>query len=105
MMYAVIETGGKQYRVEEGMVLKHERLNGVEVGQAVEFDKVLLVVEDEDLRVGTPYLDGASVKGEVREDGRGEKIIVYKYKSKKGYRRKQGHRQAYMATVISSIDG
>jgi len=104
-MYAVIETGGKQYRVEEGMVLKHERLSDVEVGQAVEFDKVLLVVEDDDMRVGTPYLEGASVKGEVREDARGEKIIVYKYKSKKGYRRKQGHRQAYMATVISSIEG
>ena len=87
------------------MVLKHERLSGVEVGQAVEFDKVLLVVEDDDLRVGSPYLDGVSVKGEVREDGRGEKIIVYKYKSKKGYRRKQGHRQAYMATAISAIDG
>jgi large subunit ribosomal protein L21 len=104
-MYAVIETGGKQYRVEEGMALKHERLHDVEVGEAVEFDKVLLVVDDDDLRVGSPYLDGVSVKGEVREDGRGEKIIVYKYKSKKGYRRKQGHRQAYMTTVISAIDG
>ena len=87
------------------MVLEHERLSGVEVGQAVEFDKVLLVVEDDDVRVGAPYLDGASVKGEVREDGRGEKIVVYKYKSKKGYRRKQGHRQAFMETVISSIEG
>ncbi len=103
-MYAVIETGGKQYRVEEGMVLGHELLRGVEVGQPVEFDKVLLVVDDEGVRVGTPYLDGVKVKGEVRDSGRGEKIIVFKYKAKKGYRRKQGHRQGFMATQITAIE-
>lgn len=103
-MYAVIETGGKQYRVEEGAVLEHERLDGVEVGQAVEFDRVLLLVEDGKVRVGTPYLDKVVVKGEVRQDDRGPKVIVYKYKSKKGYRRKSGHRQPFMATAITAIE-
>jgi large subunit ribosomal protein L21 len=102
-MYAVIETGGKQYRVEPGMVLKHELLPGVDVGQDVEFDKVLLLVNDEDVQVGTPYLEGVKVVGKVRDAGRDDKVIVFKYKAKKGYRRKQGHRQGYMATAIESI--
>lgn len=104
-MYAVIETGGKQYRVEEGTVFDHERLDEHEAGEAVEFNKVLLLVKDEEVRVGTPYLEGVTVKGKIREDGRGDKVIVFKYKSKKGYRRKQGHRQSYMATAITSIEG
>jgi large subunit ribosomal protein L21 len=103
-MYAVIETGGKQYRVEQGMLLEHERTNGVGPGESIEFDRVLLLVDEEGVRVGTPYLDGVTVKGEVREEGRGDKIIVYKYKSKKGYRRKQGHRQPYMRTLITAIE-
>jgi len=103
-MYAVIETGGKQYRVEQGMLLEHERTNGVEPGESIEFDRVLLLVDEEGTRVGTPYLDDVTVKGEVREEGRGDKIIVYKYKSKKGYRRKQGHRQPYMRTLITAIE-
>ena len=103
-MYAVIETGGKQYRVEEGTVLEHERLDGVEVGQTVDFDRVLLLVEDGEVRVGTPYLENVVVKGEVRRDDRGPKIVVYKYKSKKGYRRKSGHRQPFMATAITAIE-
>ncbi|MCK5585771.1 50S ribosomal protein L21 [Candidatus Bipolaricaulota bacterium] len=103
-MYAVIETGGKQYRVHEGMVLEHELLQGADVGQAVQFDKVLLVAKDEDVKIGTPYVEGAVVKGEIQEQGRGDKIIVYKYKSKKGYRRKKGHRQSYMATRIIAIE-
>ena len=103
-MYAVIETGGKQYRVQEGMVFEHELLQGTDVGQAVQFDKVLLVAEAEDVKIGTPYVEGAVVKGEVQEQGRGDKIIVYKYKSKKGYRRKQGHRQSFMATKITAIE-
>ena len=103
-MYAVIETGGKQYRVHEGMVFDHELLKGAEVGQAVQFDKVLMVAIDEDVRIGTPYVEGAIVKGEIQEQGRGDKIIVYKYKSKKGYRRKRGHRQSYMATRITAIE-
>jgi large subunit ribosomal protein L21 len=103
-MYAVMETGGKQYRVEEGTVLKHERLDEAEVGQVVEFDRVLLLVEDGTVRVGTPYLENVVVKGEIREDDRGPKVIVYKYKSKKGYRRKSGHRQPFMATAITAIE-
>jgi len=103
-MYAIIETGGKQYRVEEGTVLEHERLNGHEVGETVSFDRVLLLVTDEAVRIGTPYLDGVTVSGEVRSEERGEKIIVYKYKSKKGYRRKQGHRQTMMTTAITAIE-
>jgi large subunit ribosomal protein L21 len=103
-MYAVIETGGKQYRVQEGMVLEHELLQGADVGQAVQFDKVLLVANDEDVKIGTPYVEGAVVNGEILEQGRDDKIIVYKYKSKKGYRRKKGHRQSFMATKITSIE-
>ena len=104
-MYAVIETCGRQYRVEPGMQLEHELLPTVEVGAEVEFDKVLLWVTDEGVRVGTPYLAGVTVKGEVKSTGRGDKIIVYKYKPKKGYRRKQGHRQGFMITAITSIGG
>ncbi len=103
-MYAVIETGGKQYRVEEGAVLEHERLDDAEVGQAVAFDRVLLLVDDGQVRVGTPYLDNVVVKGEIREDARGPKVTVFKYKSKKGYRRKSGHRQPFMATAITAIE-
>ena len=103
-MYAVIETGGKQYRVEEGMLLEHELLANTAVDDEVTFDRVLLLVEEDDVRVGTPHLENVTVKGRVREEGRGEKIIVYKYKSKKGYRRKAGHRQSLMKTEITGIE-
>ena len=102
-MYAVIETGGKQYLLENGDLFDHELISGLEAGETVTFDKVLLVVNDGEVHVGTPYLQGVTVMGEVREQGRGDKIIVYKYKNKKGYRRKQGHRQLYMKTKITSI--
>lgn len=102
-MYAVIETGGKQYLLENGDLFDHELIDGIEAGESVTFDKVLLVVDDGEVQVGTPYLDGVKVTGEVREQGRGERITVYKYKSKKGYRRKQGHRQSYMKTKITEI--
>lgn len=104
-MYAVIETGGKQYKVEQGTFLEHERIPGVSVDDEVLFDRVLLLVNDGDVRVGTPHLEGVSVKGRVVDESRGEKVIVYKYKSKKGYRRKQGHRQTIMKTEITSIEG
>ncbi|MGB2982244.1 MAG: 50S ribosomal protein L21 [Candidatus Bipolaricaulia bacterium] len=104
-MYAVIETGGKQYRVEEGTLLEHERISGVVADDEIVFDRVLLLVKDDDVRVGTPHLENATVKGLVREEVRGEKIIVYKYKRKKGYRRKSGHRQQVMKTEITGIEG
>jgi len=103
-MYAVIETGGKQYLLENGDLFDHELIGGLEAGETVTFDKVLLIVDDGEVRVGTPHLDGVKVMGEVREQGRGDKVIVYKYKSKKGYRRKQGHRQSYMKTKITAIE-
>jgi len=104
-MYAVIEVGGKQYRVEKGTLLEHEHVNQLTAGEPVEFDKVLLVVDEGKMRVGTPYVEGVTVKGEVRDVARGDKVVVYKYKSKKGYRRKQGHRQTVVSTAITAIEG
>lgn len=103
-MYAVIETGGKQYRIQEGDVIYVEKLNGNE-GEEVKFDKVLLVSKDGNIEVGRPYLDGASVAGKIVEQGKGKKIIVFKYKSKKDYRKKQGHRQPYTKIEIQKING
>lgn len=102
-MYAIIETGGKQYRVQEGDVLNIEKLN-VEAGQTVEFDKVL-VLAGEELKVGAPYVEGARVFGEVIENGKAKKVIIFKYKSKKDYRKKQGHRQPYTMVKIVSLGG
>ncbi len=102
-MYAVIETGGKQYRVQEGDVITVEKLN-VEAGQTVTFDKVLVLGEGKDVKVGTPYLD-AAVTGTVVENGKGQKVIIFKYKAKKDYRKKQGHRQPYTLVEITSIAG
>lgn len=101
-MYAVIETGGKQYRVQEGDVLTIEKLN-VEAGQDVEFDKVLVLSNEGDLKVGAPYVEGAKVFGEVVENGKAKKVIIFKYKSKKDYRKKQGHRQPYTMVKITSL--
>lgn len=102
-MYAIIETGGKQYRVQEGDVLNIEKLN-VEAGDTVEFDKVL-VLAGEELKVGAPYVEGAKVFGEVIENGKAKKVIIFKYKSKKDYRKKQGHRQPYTMVKIVSLGG
>lgn len=101
-MYAIIETGGKQYKVEQGDVVFVEKL-GVEEGETVTFDKVLVVGGD-DVKVGTPYVDGASVEASVVKNGKDKKIIVYKYKSKKGYHKKQGHRQPYTKVEITKIN-
>ncbi len=101
-MYAIIETGGKQYRAEEGRVIRVEKLPA-EKGETVTFDRVLLVNKGEDLQVGKPYIKGCQVEGKVVAAGRGRKIIVYKYKPKKNYRRKQGHRQPYSDVLINSI--
>ena len=102
-MYAIIETGGKQYRVQEGDVLNIEKLN-VEAGDVVEFDKVL-VLAGEELKVGAPYVEGAKVVGEVVENGKAKKVIIFKYKAKKDYRKKQGHRQPYTMVKIVSLTG
>lgn len=103
-MYAVIETGGKQYRVQEGDVITVEKLN-VEAGEKVVFDKVLVLAGEGDLKVGAPYVDGAAVAGEVVENGKGKKVIIFKYKAKKDYRKKQGHRQPYTMVKIASLTG
>ena len=100
-MYAIIATGGKQYRVSEGDVIYIEKLD-VEVDSTVSFD-VLLVGNDGDVKVGTPVVEGVKVEGKVVGQIRGEKIIVFKYKAKKNYRRKQGHRQPYTKVEITKI--
>gem|GEM_PF-25705 len=99
---AVIETGGKQYKVTEGDVLFLERMKG-EPGEDVRFDKVLACSNEEETDFGKPYLEGASVDGKIIGHGKNKKIIIFKFKSKKGYRRKQGHRQPYTKVRIERI--
>ena len=100
-MYAIIETGGKQYRVQEGDVIRVEKLKA-DAGEVVNFDHVLVLGEGEDAAVGTPYT-GDVVEGKVVESGKGKKVIIFKYKAKKDYRKKQGHRQPYTEVEILSI--
>ena len=101
-MTAIIETGGKQYRVSEGDVIFVEKLP-VEADETVTFDKVLAVIGDDTQNIGKPLVEGASVTGKVVKNGKARKIIVYKMHPKKGYRRKQGHRQPYTKVQIESI--
>ena len=101
-MYAIIESCGKQYKVAEGDVVFFEKLD-VEEGKKVTFDKVILVSNDGKIEVGTPNVKGVKVEGKVVSHGKGKKIRVYKYKAKKDYRRKQGHRQPYTKVEITSI--
>ncbi|SEC72581.1 50S ribosomal protein L21 [Paenibacillus sp. GP183] len=102
-MYAIIETGGKQYKVQEGDVLFIEKLNAAE-GDVVSFDRVLAVSKETGLVVGAPLVSGAAVSAKVERHGKGAKIIVYKYKAKKNYRKKQGHRQPYTKVVVEKIN-
>lgn len=102
-MYAIIATGGKQYKVAEGDVIRVEKL-GAEAGEKVTFDKVLMVSTDGDIKVGDPYLKGATVSAEVAKEGRGKKVVIFKYKPKKGYSKKQGHRQSYTEVKIEKIE-
>ncbi|MGB8954325.1 MAG: 50S ribosomal protein L21 [Tumebacillaceae bacterium] len=102
-MYAIVETGGKQYKVSEGDVLFIEKLV-VEDGAEVTFDKVLLVSKENGLVVGSPVVAGATVTANVLKHGKAKKIIVFKYKSKKNYRRKAGHRQPYTQVQIAKIN-
>ena len=102
-MYAIIETGGKQYRVQQGDVIYVEKLD-LQADATVEFDVMLLGAED-GVKVGTPVVEGAKVQAKVVSQVKGEKILVFKYKSKKGYRRRQGHRQPYTKLEIVAING
>ncbi len=101
-MYAVIKTGGKQYRVAAGDVIKVEKLDG-EVGSNVDFDQVLMVGGDDGAKIGTPVLDGAKVTAEVLEQGKGDKVLIFKKKRRKNYRRTRGHRQHQTVLRISGI--
>lgn len=103
-MYAVIQTGGKQYKVNQGEVLKVEKLAG-EAGDKITLEQVLLISDGEAVRIGSPTIAGARVTAEVIEQGRNKKITVYKYKKRKNYRRKQGHRQAFTKIKIETIEG
>ena len=101
-MYAIIESCGKQYKVAEGDVVFFEKLDEEE-GKKVTFDQVVLVSDDGKIEVGAPYVKGVKVEGKVVAHGKGKKILVYKYKAKKNYRRTQGHRQPYTKVEITAI--
>ena len=102
-MYAVIETGGKQYKVSEGDVIFVEKLDVAE-GDSVTFDKVLILADGENISVGSPAVDGATVTAKVEKQGKARKIYVFKMKRKKNYRRKKGHRQPYTKLTIEKIN-
>ena len=102
-MYAIVATGGKQYRVSEGDVIFVEKLSG-EVDDALVFTDVLTVVQDGDVKIGAPFIEGAKVTGKVLKQDKNKKIIIYKYKSKANYRRKTGHRQPYTKVSIEKIE-
>ena len=102
-MYAIIETAGKKIKVEVGSKIYVEKLD-VETGSVYTFDKVLLVSDDNSAKVGTPYVAGASVTAKVEKQGKEKKILVFKYKSKANYRRKQGHRQPYTCLTVEAIN-
>jgi len=104
-MKAVIETGGKQYNVTEGDVIYVEKLADAVVGESYTFDKVLAVVDGENSRFGTPVVEGAKVVAKVITNGKAKKIRVFKYNSKKNYRRRQGHRQPFTRLQIEAING
>ena len=101
-MYAIIESCGKQYKVSKGDIIFFEKLDAEE-GKKVNFDKVVLVSDDKNIEVGAPYVKGVKVEGKVVSHGKAKKILVYKYKAKKNYRRTQGHRQPYTKVEITAI--
>ena len=103
-MYAVLKTGGKQYKVAEGDVIYIEKL-GLGENETYTFNEVLAIGSEDGIKVGAPYVDGATVTAKALKEGRSKKIIVYKYKPKKGYHKKQGHRQAYTKVQIEKING
>ena len=101
-MYAIVDSGGKQYKVREGEILRVEKLTG-EVGDSVSFDKILMFSDGDQVNIGTPLLEDVTVNGHIVEQGKAKKIIVFKYKRRKRYRRKQGHRQQFTAVKVDSI--
>ncbi len=101
-MYAVVATGGKQYKVEEGDFVFVEKIEG-EVDDVVTLDKVLLASADDEVKVGAPYVEGAKVEAKIVKQGKGEKIRIIKHKAKKGYRKRQGHRQPFTQLSIEKI--
>lgn len=101
-MYAVIESGGKQHRVEEGEVLQLEKLEAA-TGDKVKFDKILLVGEGESVKIGMPYVEGSQVEAEVLKQGRGDKIKIIKFNRRKHYKKPQGHRQLFTEVKITGI--
>ncbi|MBA2408592.1 MAG: 50S ribosomal protein L21 [Gammaproteobacteria bacterium] len=101
-MHAVIKTGGKQYRVTQGDVLRVEKLVS-EVGASVDFEQVLMVTDGDDISIGTPFIDGGKVTAKVRSHGRGDKIKIVKFRRRKHYRRQMGHRQSYTEIEITGI--
>jgi large subunit ribosomal protein L21 len=101
-MYAVFQSGGKQYKVEPGTVVKLEQLPG-EVGDQVKLDQVLLVAEGDQIQVGQPVIADTVISGKIVEQGRHRKILIFKHKRRKDYRKKQGHRQAYTAVLVEGI--
>ena len=103
-MYAVIKTGGKQYRVTEGETLKVEKLDAEE-GASVEFDQVLMIADGDRIQVGAPYVEGARVTATVKSQGRGPKLVIVKFRRRKHYRKTQGHRQSYTELRVSGISG
>jgi large subunit ribosomal protein L21 len=102
-MYAVLTTGGKQYKVQEGEVLRFEKLEG-EIGASVSFDNVLMVSDGETVQIGQPALENVVVHGHIAEQDKTKKFFVFKYKRRKRYRRKQGHRQDYTSVKIDRIE-
>ena len=102
-MYAVIETGGKQYRVQEGDIISVEKLGLIE-GETYDFDKVLMVADEAGIKTGAPYVEGATVSAKAIKNGKGKKIVVMTYKPKKNAKRKMGHRQPYTKVEIASIN-
>jgi large subunit ribosomal protein L21 len=102
-MYAVVATGGKQYKVTEGDVLRIEKISG-NVGDSVTFDKVLMFSDGDNLSLGKPLLENAAVRARIVEQGRSKKVLVFKYKRRKRYRLKKGHRQSYTAVQIDGIE-
>ncbi len=103
-MYAIVETGGKQYRVSPGETLRVEKLPGTR-GDSLVFEKVLAVSDNGDLRVGNPYLEGTTVKGTIVRQGKARKVLVFKYRAKTNYRRRYGHRQQFTEVRIDSVEG